>query len=154
MKSELEHQVELRELPRELNDLSERIIGAAIEVHRALGPGLLEKLYEEALVHEMKLRGMRAERQVPVSFWYKDVELVGQRIDLVVEGRIVVELKSVEGMVDAFFAQLVGYLRAGNYPLGLLINFNVPVLIRGVSRRVNSRALQSSSPPSPSATSA
>jgi GxxExxY protein len=154
MESGLGKQTDLRELPRELNDLGERIIGAAIEVHRALGPGLLEKLYEEALVHELKLRGTRAERQVPVSFSYKDVELIGQRIDLVVEGAVVVELKAVDCVVDAFFAQLLGYLRAGNYPLGLLINFNVPVLIRGVSRRVNSRALQSSSPPSRSAASA
>jgi GxxExxY protein len=154
MQSGSESQVEHQELPAAINDLSERILGAAIEVHRALGPGLLERLYEAALVHELKLRGLRVERQVPVSLWYKGVELVGQRIDVVVEGLIVVELKSVERVVEVNLAQMLGYLRAGNLPLGLLINFNVPVLIRGIHRRINSRALEASSPPHPSASSA
>ena len=141
-------------MPAEINFLSERVIGAAIEVHRALGPGLLERLYEQALVQELRLRGVAVETQVPVSFWYKGVELVGQRIDLLVDRRIVLELKAVEQVVDAHLSQMLGYLRAGNFPLGLLINFNVPVLVRGVQRRINSRALASLSTPQPSAPSA
>lgn len=146
----------IQELPAELNALSERIIGCAIEVHRALGPGLLERLYEDALVHELGLAGLPVERQVPVVLRYKALDLVGQRLDLVVARRVVVELKSVEGLVDAHFAQLLGYLRACQYPLGLLINFNVPILKRGIHRRINSRALPTSTPHtlSPSAPSA
>jgi len=146
MLSGLESQTERRELPAEINDLSERVLGAAIEVHRTLGPGLLERIYEEALVHELTLRGIAVERQVPVTLMYKGVDLVGQRLDLVVEKTIVVELKSVERVADVNLAQLLGYLRAGNFPLGLLINFNVPVLIRGIHRRINSQALLSSTP--------
>jgi GxxExxY protein len=131
----------LQELPSELNALSERVIGCAIEVHRALGAGLLERLYEDALVYELGLAGIPVERQVPVALRYKGLDLVGQRLDLVADRRIVVELKAVEALVDVHFAQLLGYLRAGNYPLGLLINFNVPVLKRGVHRRINSHAL-------------
>ena len=130
------------ELPAELNALSERVIGAAIEVHRELGPGLLESLYEEALGQELTLRGLRFERQVGVQMTYKGHPLRGQRIDLVVEALVVLELKSVEAITDVFLATLVSYLKGGSYPLGLLINFNVPVLTRGVRRRVNSRGLK------------
>jgi GxxExxY protein len=123
------------DLPREVNLLSEAIIGAAIEVHRALGPGLLERIYEEAMVHELTLRGIRFEQQLPTALEYKGKVLVGQRIDLVVERTIVVELKAEETVPDIHLAQLLGYVKAGGYPLGLLINFNVPVLWRGVYRR-------------------
>lgn len=124
-----------------LNSLSEQIIGSAIEVHRALGPGLLEKIYEEALIHELTLRELQVDRQFAISLNYKGVELVGQRIDLVVQRRVVLELKAVEKVMDVHLAQLLGYLRAGNFPLGLLINFNVPQLIKGVHRRINSAVL-------------
>jgi len=133
--------VQNRELPEALNQLSERIIGCAIEVHRALGPGLLERIYEEALVHEFGLQGIAFERQLPVTLKYKGVELIGQRMDLIVERQVVVELKAVEKVIDLHLAQLVGYLRAGPYPLGLVINFNVAALRTGVHRRINSRAL-------------
>jgi GxxExxY protein len=131
----------LDDLPAELNRLSERIIGAAIEVHRALGPGLLERLYEEAFVHELELAGLRVRRQAPVSLVYKGKELVGQRLDLVIEELVVVELKAVEKVLQVHLAQLVGYLLAGDYPLGLLLNFNVPKMRNGIHRRVNSRVL-------------
>jgi GxxExxY protein len=140
-----------QELPPMLNSLSESIIGAAIEIHRTLGPGLLEKIYEEALVHELTLRGLQVDRQLATSLNYKGIELVGQRIDLVVQRRVVLELKAIEQIMDVHLAQLLGYLRAGNFPLGLLINFNVPVLTRGIHRRINSMALQ---PPVNSAPSA
>lgn len=129
------------EIPEELNAISQRIIGGAIEVHRVLGPGLLEKLYEEALVHELILNGLRVQRQHAIRLVYKGRELIGQRLDLVVESLVVVELKSVVDIPEVYLSTLLGYLRAGEYPLGLLINFNVPVLVKGVHRRVNSRAL-------------
>ena len=132
-----------QDVPEYLNKLSERIIGCAIEVHRALGPGLLERIYEAAMIHEFTLQGIAFEQQLPVSLHYKGVELVGQRMDLVVEKVIVVELKAVERVPDIYLAQLVGYLRAGPYPLGLLINFNTPALRAGIQRRVNTRALLS-----------
>jgi GxxExxY protein len=129
------------ELPEELNAISERIIGAAIEVHRALGPGLLERLYEDALVYELGLCGLGVERQVPVRMRYKELELVGQRLDLVVAGTVVLELKATDTVADVHKAQLLGYMRAGRYPLGLLINFNVPLLHNGIHRRVLSEVL-------------
>lgn len=145
-----------QELPEALNRLSEKVIGCAIEVHRALGPGLLERIYQEAMEHELGLQGLSFGRQVPVTMVYKGVELVGQRLDLVVEKLIVVELKSVESVIDVHLAQLVGYMRAGSYPLGLVINFNVAALRLGIHRRINSRSLVSAFPDtvSSSATSA
>jgi GxxExxY protein len=134
---------ESQELPASLNALSQSIIGGAIEVHKELGPGLLEKLYEEALVHELELAGHTVERQVPVCLRYKGRDLLGQRPDLVVDTTIVVELKAIERVLEVHGAQLLGYLRAGRYPLGLLINFNVPLLHQGVHRRINSKVLAS-----------
>ncbi len=142
------------ELPPELNALSQRIIGCAIEVHRALGPGLLEKIYEEALVHELLLNGLRLQRQHPIRLVYKSRELIGQRIDLVVESLVVVELKSIQQVLDVHLSTMLGYLRAGEYPLGLLINFNVPVLTRGIYRRINSRVLLQPQVPDPMPSSA
>lgn len=130
-----------RDVPDALNRLSEKVIGCAIKVHRALGPGLLERTYEESLVHEFRLQGIEYQQQRPVSLNYKGVELVGQRLDLVVEQVIVLELKAVEAVLDVHIAQLVGYMRAGPYPLGLLINFSTPALRAGIHRRVNSRAI-------------
>ncbi|MBX3377557.1 MAG: GxxExxY protein [Phycisphaeraceae bacterium] len=143
-------------MPEALNKLSERVIGCAIEVHRALGPGLLERMHEEALCHEFKLQGIAFDRQVPVRLRYKGIELVGQRFDLLVAGLIVVELKAVEQVIEVHLAQLVSYLRAGPFPLGLLINFNTPALRQGIERRVNSKAFPLAIPDQllPSATSA
>ncbi len=142
------------QLPAELNRLSERVIGAAIEVHRALGPGLLEKLYEDAFAHELSLSGLRAERQVQVTFNYKGHELTGQRIDVLVEGVLVIEIKAVEAVLDVHLAQLLGYLRAGSFPLGLLLNFTVPVLRKGIYRRINSTATNTVPMPTPTPNSA
>ncbi len=116
-------------------DVTEVIIGGAIEVHRALGPGLLESVYEECLAMELKLRGMRFERQRPVSLEYKGHRLgVDLRIDLLVEDAVIVELKAVEKLLPVHDAQLLTYLRLTHRSLGLLINFNVPLLKDGLRR--------------------
>ena len=121
----------------EHEDLTRSIIGAAIAVHRAIGPGLLESSYEECLCHELNLRSLRFERQKAMPIKYKGVLLdCGYRIDLVVDGTVVVELKSVEQVLPIHEAQLLTYMRLGAYGVGLLINFNVPVLKDGVVRRV------------------
>jgi GxxExxY protein len=129
------------ELPDDLNRLSEQVIGCAIEVHRQLGPGLLERIYEDALLYELDAAGFRTEQQVAVPVRYKSAVLQGQRLDLVVEGLIVLELKAVESVADVHLAQLVTYLRVADLPLGILINFNVPLLTKGVYRRINSRMI-------------
>lgn len=119
------------------NDLTHAIIGAAIEVHRLFGPGLLESAYEECLAREMLLRGLRFERQKPVPVVYKDVKLeCGYRVDLLVEGRIVVELKSIDALAPIHEAIILTYLRLSGCPLGLLINFNVSVLKDGIRRYI------------------
>lgn len=120
-----------------VNDLTDRIIGAAIEVHRTLGPGLLESAYEECLCRELELRGIRFRRQVALPLSYKGVALeCGYRIDVLVEETAVVEIKAVEALLPVHEAQLVSYLRLGGWHVGLLINFHVPVLIKGVRRKV------------------
>jgi GxxExxY protein len=122
----------------ELNQLTERVIGACIEIHRALGPGLLESAYEECLCHELKLAGIEFERQQPLPVAYKGVKLdCGYRLDLVVEGKLIVELKTVQELLPIHEAQLLTYLKVSGLTLGLLINFNVPVLRRGIKRIVN-----------------
>jgi GxxExxY protein len=111
------------------------VIGAAIEVHRALGPGLLESAYEECLCHELGLRAITFRRQVPLSVRYKTVSLeCGYRVDLVVEDKLILELKTVEKILPVHEAQLLTYLRLSGTQTGLLINFNVPVLKNGVRR--------------------
>jgi len=124
-------------IPKELDDASREIIGAAIEVHRHLGPGLLESIYERALAHELQLRGMTIKRQVPVSVRYKDLTIEGQRLDLLVEPGIVLELKAIERVLPVHEAQLISYLRSTGYRLGLLINFNRELLKQGIKRVVN-----------------
>jgi GxxExxY protein len=117
------------------NEITREIIGAAIEVHKQLGPGLLESAYEECLAHELQLRNLRVERQQPVPVVYKQTKLeCGYRIDLLVEGRIVVELKSVDGLAPIHEAIILTYLRLSGHRLGLLINFNVSVLKDGIRR--------------------
>ena len=117
--------------------LSREIIGAAIEVHKALGPGLLESAYEECLCQELTLRGIPFQRQVELPIEYKGVELSpGYRIDVVVDKLIVLELKSIEKLMPIHQAQLLTYLRLSKIWLGLLINFNVSVLKQGIKRLV------------------
>jgi GxxExxY protein len=120
-----------------INDLTKAIIGAAIEVHRALGPGLLESAYEECLCEELKLRGMPFERQKPLPVTYKGKQLdCGYRLDVVVADAVVLELKAIEAFAPIHDAQLLTYLRLGGWKAGLLINFNVPILRDGIRRKV------------------
>ena len=114
--------------------LTEAIIGAAIEVHRVLGPGLLESIYEEALGIELRLRGILVERQVEVDVVYKGHVIKGQRIDMLVGGEVVVELKSVTNLPEAATAQVLSYLKATGLKRGLLINFGKPRLVDGIKR--------------------
>jgi len=120
------------------NEISERIIGAAIEVHRILGPGLLEGVYEEALCHEFQLRGIHFERQKPVPIDYKGVKLAADlRLDLLVEDKVIVDIKAKEQMTEKDHAKTLTYLRLTNTRLGLNINFHEPRLVDGVKRIVN-----------------
>ena len=113
-------------------ELTERVIGAAIEVHRALGPGLLESAYEECLCHELHLRGISFNRQLALPVQYKGVKLdCGYRIDLVVEESLILELKCVEHVLPVHEAQLLTYLKLTGKRVGLILNFNVSVLTRG-----------------------
>ncbi len=120
------------------NQLSELIIGCAIEVHRVLGPGLLESIYEEALFFELKQAGLHVEKQVPVQVYYKNQKLkTDLKLDLLIEELVIVELKAVEQLNRVHEAQLLTYLKMKNLWLGLLINFNVPILKQGIQRLVN-----------------
>jgi GxxExxY protein len=120
------------------SDLTPEIIRAAIKIHRRLGPGLLESAYEACIAHELQLAGMRVERQKPVPLFYDTVKLdCGFRADLVVEGRVVVELKCKEALHPVDEAQLLSHLRLLNIPVGLLINFHVVLLKDGIRRMVN-----------------
>lgn len=123
-----------RELPEPLNRLTERIIGAAIEVHRILGPGLPEAMYESALCHEFGLRGIAFERQAEMHVHYKGTPIGLTRIDLVVERSVILELKSCEQLSPVHRAQLITYLNITQLDVGLLINFNVPLLVDGIKR--------------------
>ncbi len=117
------------------NDITHEIIGAAMEVHKRLGPGLLESAYEECLAHELRLRNLRVDRQVGLPVVYKVTKLdCGYRMDLLVEQRIVVELKSVENLAPIHEAIILTYLRLSGHRIGLLINFNVAILKDGVRR--------------------
>lgn len=113
-------------------ELTESVIGAAIEVHRTLGPGLLESPYEECLCHELYLRGIAFERQVPLPVQYKGVKLdCGYRLDLVVQEVLILEIKCLEHVLPLHEAQLLTYLKMTGKRVGLILNFNVPVLTRG-----------------------
>jgi len=116
-----------------INDLTREVIGAAIEVHRTLGPGLLESAYEECLCHELQLRNLNYERQKAMPLVFKEVKLeCGYRLDLLVSNVLVVEVKAVEVLLPVHEAQLLTYLKIGGWSIGLLINFNVPVLKNGI----------------------
>jgi GxxExxY protein len=122
------------------NELTRRVIGAAIEVHKALGPGLLESAYENCLAHEFCLVNIHFERQVALPVMYKSFPLdCGYRLDFLVENVVVLELKAVEKLEAIHQAQLLTYLKLGGWPVGLLINFNVPVLMKGIKRMVYDR---------------
>ena len=122
--------------PAEAERLGKIIIGAAIEVHRHLGAGFLERVYEDAFCHELELRGIRFERQKEVTVPYKDILISGQRMDLLVGGQVIVELKAVDAIAPIHEAQLLSYLRATELRLGYIINFNVPRLKDNIKRMV------------------
>jgi len=128
-----------REPDTGLDAIAHEVIGAAIEVHRELGPGYLESVYEEALSVEFGLRQLKFARQVPVRAVYKGVTVGAARLDMLVEGQLVVELKTVDAIAPIHLAQVLSYLKAERQPLGLLINFKVPVLCHGVRRVILSR---------------
>jgi GxxExxY protein len=126
----------MREPDANLNALSERVIRAAIEVHRHLGPGFLESVYEEALAVEFELRGIPFERQKPIPLSYKGHSVGRGALDFLVDQRLVVEPKAVDSIAPAHKAQVISYLKATRTELGLLINFNVKALVQGVKRVV------------------
>ncbi|OQA01162.1 MAG: hypothetical protein BWY69_01471 [Planctomycetes bacterium ADurb.Bin401] len=116
------------------DELTEKIIGAAIEVHNILGPGLLESIYEEALCHEFTLRGLNFQRQIECDIVYKGKTIKGQKLDLLVENEVVIELKSLSKLPEFALAQALSYLKATNLKRGLIINFGEKRLIDGVKR--------------------
>ncbi len=122
------------------NEISSIIIGYAIEVHSVLGPGLLENVYQECLYYKLQKEGFKVEKEKPMPVLFEDVYLnIGYRMDLLVENKVVVELKSVEKIRDVHLAQTLTYLKLGDYKLGLLINFNVPLLKQGIKRVINGK---------------
>ena len=122
---------------RDINQITHDVIGAAIEVHRQLGPGLLESSYRECLCRELLLRGIPFEREKPLPLEYKGIHLgCGYRLDILVDQSVVVEVKAIEALAPIHEAQLLTYLRIGGWRLGLLINFNVAVLKTGIRRRI------------------
>ena len=119
-------------------DLSYKIIGIALELHKNLGPGLLESSYENALAYDLCSAGLEVKQQHPMPFFYKEMKMnVGYRIDLLVENRIIIEVKSVENLAPVHFAQLLTYLKLSDLKVGLLINFNTKMLKDGIHRIVN-----------------
>ncbi len=120
------------------DELSNIILGCAIEVHKKLGPGLLESAYQECLFFELVEKGLEVVKERPMPIVYKDVKLDhGYRLDLLVENKVVIEIKTVEAFSDVHFAQVLTYLRLGEYKLGLLLNFHVTSLKQGINRIIN-----------------
>jgi len=120
------------------NDISYKCIGAAIEIHKSVGPGLLESAYENALAHDLRLLGFDVKQQVPMPFIYKEVKQeVGYRIDLIINNKVIIELKAVEALAPVHYAQLLTYLKLSGLKLGLLINFNAKILKSNIHRIVN-----------------
>jgi GxxExxY protein len=120
------------------NEIASKVVNYAIEVHKQLGPGLLEKAYLECLYYKLRQQGLFVEKEKPVPLIFEEVDLeVGYRIDLLVEQKVVIELKSVEALNNVHLAQTLTYLKLGDYKLGLLINFNVDLLKNGIRRVVN-----------------
>ncbi len=119
----------------EINQITEKIIGCAIEVHKQLGPGLLESAYEECLFYELINKGLNVKKQLALPLVYKEIKLdAGYRIDLLVENKVIIEIKSVDAIADIHKAQLMTYMKLANIKLGLLINFNVTRLKDGIVR--------------------
>ena len=122
----------------ELNKITEGIIGAAIEVHRHLGPGLLESAYQAALAFELKQRGYKVEQQKPLPMTYKEIKLdAGYRLDFLVNDKVIVEIKSSDGIAPIYDAQILSYLKLSGCKVGLLVNFNVKLVKNGIKRYVN-----------------
>lgn len=120
------------------NEVANKVIGSAIEVHKALGPGLLESAYQECLFYKLQKEGFQVIKEKPMPLIFEEVQLdCGYRIDLLVENKVVIELKSVEALNDVHLAQILTYLKLGDYRLGLLMNFNVSLLKNGVRRVAN-----------------
>lgn len=131
-------QEELSKIPADLESLSYKIIGLAIEVHRQLGPGLLESAYQQCLFYEIKKAGLKVEKEITLPIIYKEIKIDhGYRIDLLIEDKLVVELKTVESFTSVHFAQILTYLKLGQYPLGLLINYNSKILKNNIKRFIN-----------------
>lgn len=130
--SELEYNIQ--DYP--FKDITEKIISCAIEVHSMIGPGLLESVYEEALAHEFDLRGIKYQRQKEIKLLYKGKEIGIHRVDFIVEGEVILELKASEGINKIYEAQVLTYLRATKKRVGLLINFNVERLKEGIRRLI------------------
>jgi GxxExxY protein len=122
----------------ELDRLAHEVIGAAIEVHRILGPGFLESVYEEALCAELRLRAIPFQRQVPIPIFYKGVAIGQGRLDLLVKENLIIEIKTVESLAPIHSAQAISYLKATGHRLALLINFNTAILKDGIKRIVRS----------------
>lgn len=121
-----------------INSITEKVIGCAIEVHRAIGPGLLESAYEECLCYELKEQGLNFKRQVPLPVVYKGVKLdCGYVLDIIVEDLVILEIKAVERVMPIHEAQLLSYLRMLDKRIGLILNFNMPIMKNGIKRIVN-----------------
>ncbi len=120
------------------NEIARQIVDSAFKIHTGLGPGLLESVYETVLAYELEKRGLRVRRQVPIPLVYEDVRMEeGFRADLIVEERVIVEIKSVDALAPVHFKQLLTYLKVANHRLGLLINFNEALIKNGLHRVVN-----------------
>jgi GxxExxY protein len=120
------------------NELSKIIVNSSLKVHRNLGPGLLESLYEECLIYELRKEGLFVEKQKPLPLIYENVKLeIGYRVDILVENKVIIEVKSVEALNDLHLAQVLTYLKLSGCKLGLLINFNVSLIKNGIKRVVN-----------------
>lgn len=129
---------EFSKIQEELEEISYTIIGLAIEVHKQLGPGLLESAYQECLYYEIKNLGLVVEKEKSLPIIYKELKLEqGYRIDLLVENKLVIELKTVENFTPVHYAQILTYLKLGKYPLGLLLNYNSKILRNNIRRFIN-----------------
>ncbi|MGX1022942.1 GxxExxY protein [Psychroflexus sp. MBR-150] len=120
------------------NEISKIVFDSALKVHKTLGPGLLESAYEECLIHELRKHKLKVDKQKPLPLVYEDVKLeVGYRVDVLIENKVVIEVKSVEALNDVHMAQVITYLKLSDCKLGMLINFNVSLIKNGIKRVVN-----------------
>ena len=120
------------------NELSYQIIGTALELHKNIGPGLLESVYENALAYDLKELGLEVKQQIAMPFFYKEIKMdVGYRINLLVENKLIIEIKAVENLSPVYFAQVLTYIKLSNLKLGLLINYNTKTLKEGIYKIAN-----------------